>query len=521
MQDVNDLIHIKISRVVPAERWRVIRMLTKVWEFSKYIKEIKEVTVLEKTGNVLRTKWRVLVDDLPINWIEEDSLFLNENAIKFKAVEGDLQEFYGQWNFKDHTRGTEVHLDVFLNVGIPAIRDFAQNYMKDLVAKIFLSIIDSLENRLISTKYAALKNEGGSNKIAGFGILGHFYNFNHLKKSLKMLYPDFKIPSEEFLGKLFNITPSFKIYDKPEFKSKTGETTSGCIIACTFIPDMLESDTEAVYSKVVRACKVAEKQGVGIVTLGGFTSMAGERLGRQIREDVDIPITTGNTYTAALSIDGVKKAVELIGKDIRDLKITIVGATGDIGSACARVLSRSAKKVTITGRTKSNLRALSNELKKYKGAQIDATTDNKRAVKDADVVIAAANSSSAILKFDWFKPGSIICDLAYPKNISYAATKRDDILVYSGGLASMPDVLDSGFDLGIPSTEICYGCFCEVIILALERRFESFSYGRGNITSEKMEEINRLGVKHGFVLAPFFWADRVMQNQDFERLKKY
>jgi len=38
---------------------------------------------------------------------------------------------------------------------------------------------------------------------------------------------------------------------------------------------------EQKLSKVVRACKLAEKNGVGIVTLGGFTSMVGEMLGRE------------------------------------------------------------------------------------------------------------------------------------------------------------------------------------------------------------------------------------------------
>lgn len=515
---VKEIIHIRISRVVPAPRWRVIRLITKVWEFPAHVSTIKEVTVIEKARHTVRTKWRILIDGLPINWIEEDDLVLRQGAIRFRAVVGDLEEFRGEWQFRDHPDGTEITVNVYLRVGVPAIKDFAESYVKTLVVKNFESILESVENRLISTRYASFR-EGNIQKVAGFGVLGHFYNFNHLGRCLKMLNPDFKMPSREFLHQLFSITPSFKMHEMDAFKSKTGETTRGCFILCTFIPDMVAQDVQAVYSKVVCACRLAEKNGVGIVTLGGFASMVGERLGRRISEDVDIPITTGNTYTAALALDGIEKAVRLFGKELKDLRVAVVGGTGDIGSACALGLSGNVKQVTVTGRTRANLRALVGELKKRRGTRIEGTTDNAKAVKGADIVIAAANTSASILNMEWFKPGAIVCDLAYPKNISYTATRKD-IFVFSGGLASVPTPIDTGVDIGMPSPDVCYGCFCEVILLALERRFENYSFGRGNITLERIEEMRGMAARHGFELAPFFWADKIVEKEDIDRIKK-
>ena len=515
----HELIYIGISRIIPAPRWRVIRLMTKVWEFAAHVPTIEKVEVIEKARNVMKTRWRILVDNLPINWIEEDTLSLSENVIHFKAVEGDLKEFKGTWNFQDHPEGTQVMLNVYLSVGIPILKDFVEPHVKALVSKNFESILESLENRLVSTRYASFKN-GNINKIAGFGLLGHFYNFNHLVRGLKMLNPEYKLPSREFLGKLFSATPAFKMYEMDEFKSKTGDTTHGCIILCTFIPDMITNDVESIYSKVVYACKLAEKTGVGIVTLGGFTSMAGEKLGHQIENDVDIPVTTGNSYTTALAIDGVERAVQLLERDWRDLKATVIGGTGDIGSGCARILAEKVKQVTITGRTKSNLRSLRAKLRKIQKARIEATTDNVKAVKDADIVIATANVSASILTVENFKPGAIVCDLAYPKNISYTATTRNDILVFSGGLASVPTPINTGIIMGLPSSNVCYGCSCEAIILSLERRFENYSFGQGNIIPEKVDEIRKLGIKHGFQLAPFFWADKIMEKDNIEQIKK-
>ncbi len=43
--------------------------------------------------------------------------------------------------------------------------------------------------------------------------------------------------------------------------------------------------------------------------------------------------------------------------------------------------------------------------------------------------------------------------------------------------------------------------------LALERRFEPFSQGRGFITPQRVEEIETIAARHGIHLAPLYNAD--------------
>lgn len=516
--DKEGLIQIKVSRIIPAERWRIIRMVTKVAEFPHYIPCVKEASVIQRIGNQMKTKWRIEVDRVPISWIAEDVLDLKKNTIYFKAIEGDLEDFRGQWNFNEHPEGTEVVITVHAKINIPAIQEFAGHYIEKLLTKNFEAILKALEDRLISTRYQRYKS-GDSDKIAGFGVIGHFYNFYHLERCLKMLNPNFKMPSREFLSQLFQVTPSFKLYDSPGFKSKTGQVVDGCFILATFIPDMIEKDMWAVFSKVVKACKIAEKYGVGVVALGGFTSIVAERIGQEIAKEVDVPVTTGNTFTAAMVIEGILKATELLDVDIAKTNVAIVGGTGDIGSACARVLADKVKQLTITGRTKTNLRRLRAELAKKHKAKIIATTDNESSVRQADIIIAVASVSSAILKIDWFKPGAIICDVGYPKNISYAPVAREDILIFSGGLARTPTPINFPVDTGLPSTSVIYGCFAEAIILSLEKRYESYSFGRGNISVEKIQEITALGKKHGFTVADFYWGNKLIDQLLIEKIK--
>ena len=514
-----NICQIKVSRVINAEKWRILRMLTRVEDFPKYMPNVKEAVVLKRYGNKFKTRWRIQLDDIPISWVEEDVFEFPKMSISFKAIEGDLAEFNGKWVLSDHPDGALVEAVVNISVGIPAIQGFAEPYMRDIINKNFETILESIEKRLISLRYASLK-KGNKEKVAGFAVLGHFYNFNHLVRCLNTLNPNFKIHSREFIAKLFTMTPSFKMYDMKDFRSKTGATTRGFFIVTTFIPDMVEMNVAAVYAKVVKACKLAEKYGAGIVTLGGFTSVVGERYGQKITKEVDIPITTGNTLTASLAVDGVLKAARLMDIDLKNAKAAVIGGTGDIGSACGRALASKVKHLVITGRTKSNLRKGWFQLKfRYGAKHVEAITDNLKAVKDADIVIACAAVSSSILNINAFKPGAVICDLAYPKNISYTATDRNDILIFSGGLAKIPTPIDTGIDTGSPSKDVTYGCFSEVIVLALEKRYENYSEGRGNITLDKMDEIRHLALKHGFEVAPFYWGNRLIDEKEIAQIK--
>ena len=157
---------------------------------------------------------------------------------------------------------------------------------------------------------------------------------------------------------------------------------------------------------------------------------------------------------------------------------------------------------------------------KKRKAKVVVTTDNKSAVGDAEIIISAASVSASILSIDWFKPGSIICDVGYPKNIPYTDTKREDILIFSGGLAKCPTPISFPIDIGLPSPDTIYGSFAEGIILALEKRFEHYSLGRGNITSEKVDEIRQLGKRHGFDVSNFYWGNKLVGESIIERVRE-
>jgi fatty aldehyde-generating acyl-ACP reductase len=518
-----DIVKMTITRILPGKKWKVLRLLSRIHKFPEYMPNVKQCTVLEKDRQTATTCWNVTVDQFPISWKEKDEFDLANFIIRFKSIEGDLEHFQGRWELKDHEGGcTKVTLYVSAKIGIPGVPLFSDvmgNVVEELLRKNFNHMLDAFDRVLTRSRYKNIANRKISD-IKGFAVVGHPYNFQHLVRYFRFFKPDLKLPSKEFVARLFDITPSYKAYDVKKFKSKTGKTVDGCFIMCPIIPDMIHISPERVLDKVIQGCRVAEQLGLGIVVLGGFTSIAGEKYAKALTEAIHIPMTTGNALTVSMVLDGIRKAARLMELDMSRAKVTIIGGTGDIGSAVARSLSKEVHEITITSRSEKNLMDTERTLFYYGKARIKTSRNSNEAVRNADIVLAAASVSASIIDFHNFKPGAIICDVGYPKNISYTDCSRNDIFIFSGGIASLPSEFNLGFDLGLPSPSVLYGCFAEAILLSLEERYENFSWGKGNISKERIDYIREISKKHGFELAPFFWGDRLMTEKAIKQIKE-
>jgi hypothetical protein len=138
-------------------------------------------------------------------------------------------------------------------------------------------------------------------------------------------------------------------------------------------------------------------------------------------------------------------------------------------------------------------------------------TDLRQFSAPADVVICAASLASPSLLLGRIAPDAIICDAGYPKNLSPGA-EMPGAKVFFGGLGQVTGGLSFTPDFhGIlnrhPFPDVVHGCLLEGMALALEHRFEPFSQGRGFITPERVEEIERIAARHGIYLAPLYNAD--------------
>ncbi|MBO4548234.1 MAG: shikimate dehydrogenase, partial [Abditibacteriota bacterium] len=267
--------------------------------------------------------------------------------------------------------------------------------------------------------------------------------------------------------------------------------------------------------KIMECIDIAEKKGAKIVGLGAFTSVVGDA-GKTLAERANIAVTSGNSYTIATAIEGSMRAGRIMGVDPENAKISIVGATGSIGKTCTRMYDGKCARITLVGRDLDKLEAAMAGIKKTP-ARISADVQN--GIADADIVVAVSSSVDAIIMPSYLKPGAVVCDVARPRDVSVkVAEERDDVLVIEGGVVKVPGDVDFHFDFGFPKGT-AYACMSETMILALEKRYESYTTGR-DISVEKVNEISELARKHGFEMAGFRSFERAVSEEEVEQIRR-
>ena len=339
-----------------------------------------------------------------------------------------------------------------------------------------------------------------------FALVGHQESWRAAADVLAVLRgPEYApLPDDEIKDILPWIPPRAVCH--VDVGSIEGVKARGVYIDSFIPPDRLEA--AHVHQNIARvrgAAACAIKAGAKIVSLGGFSSILIEGNFDQLPETRDTVFTTGNSLTVGFIVQGVKKMCALEGRNILRSTLLIVGATGDVGSGCARVLAPIVSRVLLNARNIGRLRMLAAELE-ANGAQVEVATDLQQLSVEADLVICAASLASPSLLLARIAPEAIVCDAGYPRNLSPDAEMRG-AKVFFGGLGQITGGLRFAPEFcGVlnrhPFPDVVHGCLLEGMALALEDRFEPFSQGRGFITPQRVAEIEAIAARHGIYLAP-------------------
>lgn len=333
--------------------------------------------------------------------------------------------------------------------------------------------------------------------------------------------PKIKNKRTEFIESGIIKLPPFKrsvIEIKSEFKDAN---CKGIIILLPLTANqMISVDKKIVFSKTLQGCIIAKELGAKIIGLGAYVAEVGKK-GVEIEKQIKMPVTTGTCFTITTAIDATYKAAELLDIDLNSSTISIVGATGSIGSICSQILSKKVKVLKLIGRNLQKLNMLVEKIRQTSNSnnilKIEIHTDITEGIKNADIILVSTNTPSTLIKPQDIPSGCIVCDISVPKNVSKeAADVRDDVLVIDGGLVKPPSEVNLWY-LDLPPNTM-YACLSEVSILTLEGLFESFSLG-GNISLEKVIKIKQLAEKHGFKLAEFTSFGKPVTKEKIEKVK--
>jgi predicted amino acid dehydrogenase len=283
----------------------------------------------------------------------------------------------------------------------------------------------------------------------------------------------------------------------------TAQRIEGYLFSLGATPrQMMRHDERFTYVRINKAAKMAERRGARIMGLGAFTSVVGDA-GITVAHEADIAITSGNSLTVAATLEAAKQAMVKMGAtDLTKGKVMIIGATGSIGSVCARLLAQAIYDVVLISIEPERLIDLKKRIQsETPGAKVTIATGPDDFIEECDLIVTATSAfGQRIMDITRCKPGAVICDVARPPDINETeAALRPDVLVIESGEVLIPGDIDFGYDIGLPP-KTAYACLAETALLAMEGRFEDYTLGR-NISMERVKEIYRLFKKHGFQLA--------------------
>jgi predicted amino acid dehydrogenase len=302
-------------------------------------------------------------------------------------------------------------------------------------------------------------------------------------------------------------------------QSVNGEKIEGDFIIVPLLPEqILELDPSFVIGRIIEAGKIAQSLGDRIIGLGGLTSVVGNQ-GEIVARKLDIAVTTGNTYTAAMTAEATFKAAKLLGIKIAKAIVVVIGATGSIGKVCSHLFAEKCADMRIVARNTRKLKSFRSLLGDLYKAKVKAFVDIDEAIKDADIIITATNSPTVLVDVKDLKSGCVVCDVATPRNVSCSSRKlRRDVLVIDGGLIKPPGEMKVGLNIGLPPG-VAYACLSETMILTFENRFENYTIG-GGVSLDKVREIISLGEKHGFSLSEFKSFGKTITGADIEKIRE-
>ncbi|MGQ9547133.1 MAG: serine carboxypeptidase [Roseiflexus sp.] len=283
----------------------------------------------------------------------------------------------------------------------------------------------------------------------------------------------------------------------------SGEEIEGLLFTLGATPrELMRHDTSFTYRRLIKCARMAERMGAKIMGLGAFTSVVGDA-GITVAQKSDIGITSGNSLTVAATLEAAKQAVVKMGAtDLTRGKAMVVGATGSIGSVCARLLAQAIGDVVLVAPRVERLLALKKQIEaETPGARVTATTSADAYLAECDLIVTTTSAlSGRVINVDKLKPGAVVCDVARPPDVKKEdAARRPDVLIIESGEILLPGEPDFGFDIGLPPGT-AYACLSETALLTMEHMYGDYTLGR-NIEIEKVKEMYRLMKKHGLRLA--------------------
>lgn len=283
----------------------------------------------------------------------------------------------------------------------------------------------------------------------------------------------------------------------------------GCLIILNYDALQLQYlSTAKLIKRTISAGKKASRLGARIIGFGQPVLNALGASAMAVARSLEPTVTSGAGCAAAAAIDGIGQAADLMGINLEEASVLVMGAAEPFGSACTQILARDGVNyLTLVDSDRIRLGRLARRVLYDCGVACKVSVQVSRAVAQADLIIAAGGTVVPDLQPSRIKPGAVVCNLSAVDELTLSILNcRPDVMIFDQSILRLPGEVTLNYDLGLPEADI-HAPMAEPILLALEGRFDRYFLGP-ELRVEKVVEIRNLARKHGFKLSGFAALNR-------------
>jgi acetylornithine/succinyldiaminopimelate/putrescine aminotransferase/predicted amino acid dehydrogenase/acyl-coenzyme A synthetase/AMP-(fatty) acid ligase len=263
--------------------------------------------------------------------------------------------------------------------------------------------------------------------------------------------------------------------------------------------------TDELLDRLREALDLGRRLGCTIAGLGAYTSVVTDA-GLALGPPEGMRLSTGNAFTAALGARRVRRIAARRGVDLSrpETCVGVLGATGNIGAAVARLLADSRpaiRRLCLVGRDPVRLGALRSAIVSGAGAPDVSCATDLAALAECDVVVTAVSTNEPLVAPHHLRRDRpvLIVDLSVPTAVCAAVHRLGNVHVApAGGTVRVPGTPDFVMASHIPAGR-AFGCAAEALLLALEPAATRDLRLVGPIDPDAAHRLERLAERAGML----------------------
>jgi coenzyme Q-binding protein COQ10 len=138
---------LKVSRALTAPACDSYRIVTEIERFPEFMDNVTSVKILTAQDNRKVIAWELMIDDAPLDWVEE--VRYDEQLLRadFCAIDGVFERFDGHWQVFPATNGSRVEVQLEYELGLPEIEDIIGPILKSRLTANLEAMLACIESR--------------------------------------------------------------------------------------------------------------------------------------------------------------------------------------------------------------------------------------------------------------------------------------------------------------------------------------------------------------------------------------